>query len=235
MNEEDNENKKINKLIRKMSQLDDVCSSIYVVLLAKKSLRFNELYRSVIRLNPKQKSGKDFISRPTFNDHLKHLTKQKLVVAKKKAKQNVIYSLNREAMSILTDDSADISEWIENLEKWFEPFNAKKYYAKQTEKSLEQEFSLDLNQLLKVNLLELRAFVNYDLKIDEKDEKERESGDEFWRFVGNPLYRIVEKHIADKCRDSVEYRKKFFEKLEKLESLLKEKSLLKMLDNESGD
>jgi hypothetical protein len=47
------------------------------------------------------------------------------------------------------------------------------------------------------------------LKIDEN-----ESDAEFWRFVGNPLYRILEKSIADKCRDSVRYRMKFFEKLD---------------------
>jgi len=225
MNEQNDRNKIIDKLTRKAIQLDDICSSIYVVLLAKKSLRFNELYRSVIKLNPKQSSGKPFVSRPSFNDHLKHLTKQKLVIAKKKGKQNVTYTLNKETMSIFSDDSADITGWIEFLEKELGSFNAKEHYKKLTEKELEQEINRDLNEVMKVNLHELKAFVNYGLKTDES-----ETDAEFWRFIGNPLYRILEKSIAEKCRNSIEYRKKLFDKLE---FLLKREFLLKTFDDKS--
>jgi len=32
------------------------------------------------------------------------------------------------------------------------------------------------------------------------------------KFIGNPLYRIHEKTIEEKCRDGEKYRKKLFEK-----------------------
>jgi hypothetical protein len=53
------------------------------------------------------------------------------------------------------------------------------------------------------------------LKIDK-----RESDTIFWKFVGNPLYRMHEKSIAEKCRYSEEYRKKLFEKMDSLISEL---------------
>jgi len=62
-----------------------------------------------------------------------------------------------------------------------------------------------------VNLHELKAYVNYSLKIDET-----ETDAEFWRFIGNPLHRILEKSIAESCRASDQYRKKFFERLQNL-------------------
>ncbi len=46
--------------------------------------------------------------------------------------------------------------------------------------------------------------IKYDLKMD-KDE----SNAAFWKFIGNPLYRMHEKAIAGKCRDSERYRKSY--------------------------
>jgi hypothetical protein len=52
----------------------------------------------------------------------------------------------------------------------------------------------------------LKAVVNYDLRIDEY-----ESDTEFWEFIGNPLYRLLERSIAGKCRESKVYEEKFFD------------------------
>lgn len=210
MNEQDR-NKKINKLSKEVIQLDDICSSIYLVLIGRKSLRFNELYRSVIKLNPKQPSGKPFVSRPSFNEHLKHLTEKKLVDVKRKGKQNVTYSLNKEALEIFSGEVEDLTGWTQAIEKEFGEFNPKEYYKKMTEKELEQAISRDLHAVIDVNLHELKAYVNYSLKIDET-----ETDAEFWRFIGNPLHRILEKSIAESCRASDQYRKKFFERLQNL-------------------
>jgi DNA-binding transcriptional ArsR family regulator len=194
--------------------------------MARKSVRYNELFRTVNKLNPKQKSGKDFVSKPTFDDHLKHLINCKLVVAKREGKQKVTYSLNKDAMSVLSEnvDSEDIEDWLKRM-PLLEVINPKEHYAKLTEKALDQEVSRDLGEVLETNLLELKSYVNYDLKIDEQ-----QNDAEFWKFVGNPLYRILEKSIADNCRESVEYREKFFEKVE---FLLKERFLLKIVNDKS--
>jgi len=53
--------------------------------------------------------------------------------------------------------------------------------------------------------------INYDLKMD-KDE----SNAAFWKFFGNPTYRMHEKTIANRCRDSQRYRKQLFEKMDTL-------------------
>jgi len=52
-------------------------------------------------------------------------------------------------------------------------------------------------------LHELKAVIDYDLKI-----KEKESDTEFWKFIGNPLYRLFERSIAEKCRNSSEQRQR---------------------------
>jgi hypothetical protein len=217
MTEQANRNKKIDKITKKIRELDNICGSIYIILIASKSLRYNELYRSVIKLNPKQNSGKPFVSKPTFDEHLGHLIELNLILRKEIDKQNVVYSLNKDAMSIFSqnpEDDESIDEWINRINsfgKILEPFNAEKYYEKLTEKELGERIEVDLREVLKINLNELKAFVNYNLRIDEK-----ESDAEFWRFVGNPLYRILEKNIAEKCRDSDRYRKTFFEKIKSL-------------------
>ncbi len=221
---ENNKDKKIDKLTEKVSQLDDICSSIYLTLLIYKKARFNELYRKVIKLNPKTASGKPFVSRPTFNDHLGHLKKKKLIVTKELGKQNVVYSLNKATMSIFGTDFEEVSKELLDWSKNLEVFDSEKHFAKLTEKDLDQEVTQDLNEVIKVNLHELRAFVEYDLKIDEK-----ESGAEFWKFIGNPMYRMLEKGIADNCRRSPKYKEKIFEKIE---LLLKEKSLTSKISKE---
>ena len=134
--------------------------------------------------------------------------------------------MNKDAISVLSEDvdSEDIEEWLKPLSD-LEVINPKEHYAKLTEKALDQEVSQDLNRVLETNLLELKSFVNYDLKIDEQ-----QSDAEFWNFVGNPLYRMLEKNIAENCRESTEYRKKFFEKVG---ILLKRGFLLKMFDDKS--
>jgi len=49
----------------------------------------------------------------------------------------------------------------------------------------------------------------------------------FWNFVGNPLYRMLEKGIAEDCR-SEKYRKRLFEKIDALINELRpDKELLR--------
>ena len=212
----DEEIDKINdRILKKVVQLDDVCKSIYLPLSWRKSLRYNELFRTVNRLNPKKSSGKDFISKPTFDEHLRHLLKSKLVVANRKGKQNVTYSISKAELRVWENvekvDFEDIEEWMNRLHILddFERFDKGRYYAELSDNDLEKEVSRDLNRVLKANLSELKTYIKYELKIDAGV-----SDNEFWTFFGNPLYRMLEKIIAENCRVSIRYRTVFFEKLE---------------------
>jgi len=72
------------------------------------------------------------------------------------------------------------------------------------------------------NLFELKTLINYDLKLNKP-----ESDAAFWNFVGNPLYRMIERGIVENCR-SDEYRKKLFEKIDALINELRpDKKLLR--------
>jgi hypothetical protein len=217
MVKEDEREKKINRITKKICQLDDICGSIYLPLILNKSLRYNEFYRSVIKLNPKQPSGKPFVSRPSFDEHLGHLINLKLVTKKALGKQNVVYSLNKDALSIFSENPSgvkDIEEWINRINSMgtiLEPFDAKRYYEKMSDARLEEQILKEIKEVLKVNLNELKSFINYDLKLHDS-----ESDSEFWRFVGNPLYRMLEKGLAENCKASGRYKKKLFEKIQSL-------------------
>lgn len=200
--------RKIDELSMKALKLDDICHEIFFTLLAKKRLRFNELHRQL------KKFGTD-VSKPTLIDHLKHLSKQKLIKRRREGFQNVSYGLTEEVSELL-DVSEDVTKWINALEKGdrfkeLRPIKWNEYYGKLTEMQLDQAIDRDLRETLSLTLFELKTFINYDLKIDK-----HESNAAFWNFVGNPLYRMHERSIVEKCRESDEYRKRLFEKMEVL-------------------
>ena len=215
-NEDSVRNQKIDELIKKHKKLDDICVEIFFTLMAYKRLRFNELHRYLKMFGTK-------ISKPTLIEHLKHLKKQKLISRKREAFQNVSYGLTDEINSLLDIPEEDVKKWVENLiegknlSKKFRllPFDVKEYYDKMSEDQLNEATYKDLNNVLTQNLFELKTFINYDLKID-KPETEAV----FWNFVGNPLYRMLEKRIVENCR-SEKYQKKLFEKIDALINALR--------------
>jgi len=87
--------------------------------------------------------------------------------------------------------------------------DVKAYYEKMTEKQLDQETDRELETTLALCLFELKNLIGYDLKIDK-----HESDAAFWNFIGNPLYRMHEKTIVERCRESDRYKEKLFEKLQ---------------------
>ena len=196
-------NRRINEITKKTLELDEICSNIFLTLLAYKKMRFNELLRT-------QKKLGSNISKPTLSDHLKHLIDQQLVERKVEGVQNVTYGLSKEIASIL-DRSEDLPSWFDSLFFVLEPSNAKQQYEKMSKSKLSAELDRDLKGVLLQNLHELRAVVNRQLKLDKND-----TDAEFWKFIGNPIYRLFEKTIADNCRDSSRYREAFFEKIESL-------------------
>ena len=223
-NEDSVRDQKIDELIKKHKELDDLCVEIFFTLMAYKRLRFNQLHRCL------KKFGTD-ISKPSLLDHLKHLKKQKLISRKREGFQNVSYGLTDEINSLLNIPEEDIKKWVENsiegknLPKKLRllPFDAKEYYDRLSEKQLDEAIDKDLNSVLTHNLFELQTFINYDLKLGKP---ERDAA--FWNFVGNPLYRMLERSIVENCRNSEKYRKRLFEKIDALINELRpDKELLR--------
>jgi len=216
---------KIAELMRKHKELDDICVEIFFTLMAYKRLRFNELHRYLIMFETD-------ISKPSLIDHLDHLRKQKLISRKREGFQRVSYGLTDEIDSLLNPPEEEIKKWFENFiegkslhetHRLLKPFDAKEYYRKLSEKQLEELIDKDLNRVLTQNLFELGTYIIYDLKLDKP-----ESDAVFWNFVGNPIYRMLEKGIVEDCRKSKEYRNKLFEKMDVLINELRpDKELLK--------
>lgn len=223
-NEDSIRNQKIDEILKKHRELDDTCIEIFFTLMAYKRLRFNQLHKYL------KKFGTD-ISKPSLIDHLNHLKKQKLISRKREGFQNVSYGLTDEINSLLSVPEEDIKKWVENviegknLPKKFRllQFDEKEYYDRLSEKQLDETIDKDLNRVLTQNLFELKTFIKYDLRLDRP---ERHAV--FWKFVGNPLYRMLERFIVEDCRNSEKYRKKLFEKIDVLINELRpDKELLR--------
>jgi DNA-binding HxlR family transcriptional regulator len=180
--------------------------------MAYKRLRFNELQKYL------KMFGTD-ISNQTLIEHLDHLRKQKLISRKNEGFQNVSYGLIDEIASLLIVPDEDIKKWVENTiegKKLPEKLGHLKlfdeeYPAKLSDEQLNEAIYKDLNTLLRQNLFELKTFVKYDLKLDRP-----ESDAVFWNFVGNPLYRMLERSIVEDCRNSEAYQMKLFERIDDL-------------------
>ena len=206
----DERDKKIDEILEKHRKLDDICIEIFLTLQAYKRLRFNELHRRL------KIFGTD-ISKPALIDHLKHLRKQKLISRKHEDFQNVSYGLTDEIIAVLGLSDEETRERIErflddkNMPKELRsiPFDEREYYSRLSKKELDEEIIKDLDGIITQNLLELKQFINYDLKLEKT-----QSDAEFWSLVGNPMYRMIEKGIVDNCRESEIYRKTLFEKID---------------------
>jgi DNA-binding HxlR family transcriptional regulator len=202
---------RIDELVEKQAGLDDICTEIFVTLLAYKRLRFNQLLRNL------KKRGVE-ITQPTLKDHLDHLIDKKLVDCET-GFQSAEYGLTEEIGSLVHVPQEDLKKWIEasqkseGLPKKFKPLklDRKKLFNMLNEEQLNKMVIDDLHDILSLNLFELKTFVGYDLKVN----KFKSTAD-FWNFVGSPLYRMREKRIVEDCRNSEEYRRKLFERIDVL-------------------
>jgi chaperonin cofactor prefoldin len=70
-------------------------------------------------------------------------------------------------------------------------------------------------------LHELKNFVQYDLKLDKT-----QSDADFWKLVGNPMYRMHERSVVENCRKSERYKEKLFEEIDFIIGLLKHRKYL---------
>jgi len=204
-------------------ELDDICSEIWLTLMAYKRLRFNELHKRL------KQFGTD-VSKPSLLEHLNHLVERKLIERREEGFQNVSYGLTEEICSLLLVSQEDIESWFEDLEKTNKrlpphlrlmKFDAKAFYNNMSEEQLEREINRELNFTFGLNFHELKNFIQYDLKLDKT-----ESDADFWKLVGNPMYRMHEKSIVENCRESERYRKKLFGRIDFIIGLLKHRKYL---------
>jgi len=98
--------------------LDEHCKNIFsVFLVSEKTLRFNELYRTLNNIGLK-------MSKPTLIEHLHHLLKDRLLIRKKEGKQNVSYAANWTKLETF-QQSMKTKQFIKNLlgnEKQFKTY-----------------------------------------------------------------------------------------------------------------
>jgi DNA-binding HxlR family transcriptional regulator len=202
--------RKIDEIVDKQLALDDLCHEIFLTLQAYKKLRFNELLRSLKKLGVK-------ITKPTLTEHLKHLIELNLVERREEDFQYVSYGLTKEAGEIFKDIPVEeLRKWIEattndeHLPTILRPLKMtrKEFYASLSAEQLDKMAITDLSDILAMNLFELKTFIEYDLNVDRY-----KSTSDFWDFVGNPLYRLQEKSVAENCRASDEYKKLLFDKI----------------------
>ena len=206
--------KMIDGVLKKHRELDDICHEIFFTLMAYKKLRFNELLRALKKLGIK-------ITQPTLSEHLPHLIEKELIERKEEGFQNVSYKLTEEIRSLLDVSQEDIEEWVKNLEKSGKKLlpvtkivasmksGAKNYYNNLSEEQIEKEIDRELNQVLKYFLDELKNYIQHDLRLGKQ-----ESDESFWKLIGNPMYRMREKRIAEDCRTNEAYKKRLFEKID---------------------
>ena len=194
-----------------LAGLDDICHEIFVTLLAYKRLRFNQLLRTLKKLGVK-------IEKPTLKAHLDHLLEKGLVECQT-GFQTAIYSLTEKMGFLAEVPLEDLRKWVEaryddeSLPQMLKPLklSQKELLEKYSDEQLDKMATDDLNDVLGLSLFELKTFIGYDLKVDRF-----KSNADFWNFVGNPIYRMHEKSVALKCRDSERYRRMLFEKTDAL-------------------
>ena len=216
-------NKRLDELSLVGFELDDICSEIWLTLMAYKRLRFNLLHKRL------KQFGTD-ISKPSLLEHLNHLIERKLIERREEGFQNVSYGLTDEIRDLLHVPEEDIKSWFEDLKKTNErlpphlrsiEFDVNEYYNNMTDEQLTKEVDRELNFSHGLFLHELKNFVQYDLKLDKT-----QSDADFWKLVGNPMYRMHERSIVENCRKSERYKEKLFEEIDFIIGLLKHRKYL---------
>jgi len=215
--------KRLDELSMVGFELDDICSEIWLTLMAYKRLRFNLLHKRL------KQFGTD-ISKPSLLEHLNHLIERKLIERREEGFQNVSYGLTEEIRDLLHVPEEDIKSWFEDLKKAdgrLPPhlrsieFDVSEYYNNMTDEQLRKEIDRELNFSYGLFLHELKNFVQYDLKLDKT-----QSDADFWKLVGNPMYRLHERSVVENCRKSERYKEKLFEEIDFIIGLFKNRKYL---------
>jgi len=213
----------LDELLEKHAELDPLCIRIFFTLQGYEKLRFNQLLRTLRKLGTK-------ITQPTLSDHLQHLLEKNLI-EKEEGFQRAVYRLREDISAVLNPSPQELREWLDtfdndnNLPKHLRrlKFSRKDLFEKLSDREIDEKTVKDLADVLTRNLHELKSVISYDLEISKF-----ESDEAFWKFVGNPSYRMQEKSIVEDCRANEAYKEKLFEKIDLLiNELRSDKDLLR--------
>ena len=101
-----------------VKSLDKRCQQILVCLAMNKEMGFNQLYRTLEKMNYD-------ITKPTLSRHLDHLIEQKILVKKKVGKQRINYKIvdwNVDKPALDNKELSEMREFIDNHIKGHELF-----------------------------------------------------------------------------------------------------------------
>jgi predicted transcriptional regulator len=175
---------------KKTKELDHYCTSILLLLWLKDEMRFNSLFRGL-------KDWGISLSKPTLSDHLKHLTKKKLVTRRVKGVQNVTYALGKELIQYKKESEKESLSRIETF--------LKDSSLPEIKIPKDKQVTFELHQILRMRLRELLLV----LGMESMHQKELIS-------LNNPISRTLEASITSRCMKDNALRKLVSEKINEL-------------------
>jgi len=185
--------------VEQYPELDSYCSEIMLILFAKGKMRTNQIYRTLRKLNVR-------LSKPSLIDHLRHLTKENLVIRREEGKQNVTYERNDERFLSSKEDEEQVRELLDDL--------LRRPEFKRVNLSVEDDVNHALYDFILTFLVDLQRRILFRsiLKLRLKDPKQYI---EFLVF-GNPFFQAHENELVEKSLKDEKYQEKLFSKIEEL-------------------
>lgn len=174
------------KIMKELAILDEQCFKILIVLIEEEHAHYNELYELV------RKRSKKF-SKPTYNNHIKHLEKAGYIIKTPDKGQLVTISLNLEKINKTREYNEQIKRVLKSERK------NKEWFFSLTEKEQVEQLLVFLTAR---KLHEIKAQIDYGL--------DPESFDKWFalKLWSNPLLDRINIWLLRKCIDDEVYRKK---------------------------
>jgi predicted transcriptional regulator len=174
--------------------LDDYCSAILILLWKGDEMRFNEIYRELMRKGTT-------LSKPTLSEHLKHLRKKKWITRRVRGVQNVSYKLHP---SINRSSDAEAKKWLEDMLSSLD--------THMIEPSPEMKVDLAINNIIIFKLKELAFRIAIEPKIEN-----------FSLSFGKSRSRVYENNLVTDCNEDAHYRSIVLAKTKELIKILNER------------
>jgi DNA-binding HxlR family transcriptional regulator len=174
---------------------DKYCVKIIVALLFEEKLRFNELHRKMLSMGNK-------ISKPSLEDHLKHLLERRLVVRKAEGTQNVSYKLNPRIGKTreIVERSVQIAKNMENEKKMFFSENERDQLTDITANMIKRNFDI------------IKSQIQYKLS---KSDDDKLANTIMMNALELPSSRRLEVYLIEKCIKDEAYRQRIFDAMNK--------------------
>jgi DNA-binding transcriptional ArsR family regulator len=183
------------KTMRKYPKLDDYCREIlvFLVVIGEKK-RFNKLYEFL------REKGME-LTKPTLSLHLKHLTREKMVIREVKDAQIVYYEVNHKRFRDFeeTVKSQHVIRMIEFLDQEKQAFDSA---------SLQKQIDIVFDTMILRNLRHLKTQIEFESNSVRKWEKSLEL-----QLLENPLFMVRETWLVAKCAKDEEYRGKVLQEI----------------------